>query len=260
MRHSRVTLLEALASIRTEEIRLRAMGLLSSPSFPSILAASTPATSPATPSPVVPSLVTATVGRGLHYTYCNEDGHVQQTCYKKKKDLRRGGRPPQGTGGSSSQRSSGASDSQELLTLLRRMAALAPSGSVGSAMQSSRERPPSTSSSGISPWILDFGASFHMTSDSTSLTSISPLAAPIIVQIADSTSLSVAGRGTLSNSSFHIPVVSHVPKLTIQFISAGQLTDHGCRVILDSDSCCVQDRRTGTLVGIGLCRHDSQRL
>jgi len=45
----------------------------------------------------------------------------------------------------------------------------------------------------------------------------------------------------------------------MQLISAGQLTDHGCRVILDSDSCCIQDR-TVLLVGTGPRRRDSQRL
>ena len=60
--------------------------------------------------------------------------------------------------------------------------------------------------------------------------------------------------------SFHVPAVSYVPKLTMQLISAGQLTDHGCRVILDSDSCCIQDRITGLLVGTGPRRRDSQRL
>ena len=99
-----------------------------------------------------------------------------------------------------------------------------------------------------------------MSSDSTCLTSIRPLAAPITVQTTDGTPLSVAGRGTLSNSSFHVPAVSYVPKLTMQLISAGQLTDHGCRVILDSDSCCVQDRHTGALVGSGPRRLNSQRL
>jgi len=43
-------------------------------------------------------------------------------------------------------------------------------------------------------------------------------------------------------------------------MSAGQITDHGCRIILESDSCCVQDLHTGLLVGTGPRRHDSQRL
>src|SRR6185312_3048940 len=46
----------------------------------------------------------------------------------------------------------------------------------------------------------------------------------------------------------------------MQLMSAGQITDHGCRIILESDSCCVQDIRTGLLVGTGPRRHDSQLL
>ena len=46
----------------------------------------------------------------------------------------------------------------------------------------------------------------------------------------------------------------------MQLISAGQLTEHGCCVILDSDTCCIQDRITGLLVGTGPRRRDSQRL
>jgi len=46
----------------------------------------------------------------------------------------------------------------------------------------------------------------------------------------------------------------------MQLMSAGQITDHGCRIILESDSCCVQDLRTGLLVGTGPRRHDSQHL
>ena len=43
-------------------------------------------------------------------------------------------------------------------------------------------------------------------------------------------------------------------------VSAGQLTNHGCRVILDSDSCCFKDRIIGLLVCTGPRRCDSQRL
>jgi hypothetical protein len=46
----------------------------------------------------------------------------------------------------------------------------------------------------------------------------------------------------------------------MQLMFAGQITDHGCRIILESDSCCVQDIRMGFLVGTGPRRHDSQRL
>jgi hypothetical protein len=70
-----------------------------------------------------------------------------------------------------------------------------------------------------------------MTPDHTRLSSICSLSTPLTVQTADGSPLSVVGRGTLSSSSFHVPNVSYVPNLTMQLISAGQLTDHGCRVI-----------------------------
>jgi hypothetical protein len=109
------------------------------------------------------------------------------------------------------------------------------------------------------PWILDSGASFDMAPNSTRLSSICSPSISLTVQTTDGSPLSVVGRGTLSSSSFHVPNVSYVPDLTMQLISAGQLTDHGCRVILDSDSR-VQDLSTGLLVITDPRRRDSQRL
>jgi hypothetical protein len=61
--------------------------------------------------------------------------------------------------------------------------------------------------------------------------------------------LSVARQGTLSSDSFHVPNVSLVLDLTMQLMSAGQIADHDCRVILDPDVCYIQDRCTSHLVG-----------
>jgi hypothetical protein len=140
----------------------------------------------------------------------------------------------------------GSALKQELLTLFRRL-----------NVASSPLHPYRDTSS---QWFLDSGASFHMTPDSSQLSSLSSLNHPLVVQTADGTSLPVTGRGVLSTSSFHVPTVSHVPNLTMQLKSAGQITDHGCRIILELDSCCVQDIRTGLLVGIGPRCHDSQSL
>ena len=46
----------------------------------------------------------------------------------------------------------------------------------------------------------------------------------------------------------------------MNLFSIGQLTDYGCHVILDVDSCTIQDRHTKALVGAGPRRHDSQGL
>jgi hypothetical protein len=127
------------------------------------------------------------------------------------------------------------------------------------ASQSSTLGPPTAPSPGTYSWYLDSGASFHMTPHSTHLSSLRP-SRHCIVHTADGSSLSVTGQDTLSSDSFHVPDVSLVPDLTIQLMSAGQITDHDCRAILDPDVCYIQDRRTGHLVGTDPCRRDSQRL
>jgi hypothetical protein len=46
----------------------------------------------------------------------------------------------------------------------------------------------------------------------------------------------------------------------MQLMSAGQITDHDCRVILDPDVYYIQDHRTGHLIGTSPRRCHSQRL
>ena len=76
-------------------------------------------------------------------------------------------------------------------------------GTAGSVTDSpGTARPPPSTQSGMSPWYLDSGASFHMTSDSSLLSAIRSLISPVPVLTADGTSLSVSSRGTLSTSSF----------------------------------------------------------
>jgi hypothetical protein len=103
----------------------------------------------------------------------------------------------------------------------------------------------------MSPWYLYSGASFHMISASSILSALRSLVSPVCVITADGTSLPISSRGTLSTSFFSVPDVSHVPSLKMNIFSASQLTDSGCRVILDADSCAVQDRYTQALVGAG---------
>jgi hypothetical protein len=83
-----------------------------------------------------------------------------------------------------------------------------------------------------------------MTSDSSILSALCSLISPINVLTADGTSLPVSSQDTLSTSSFFVPDISHVPHLKMNLFSASQLTDSGCRVILDADSCAVQGHHT----------------
>jgi hypothetical protein len=99
-----------------------------------------------------------------------------------------------------------------------------------------------------------------MTPHSAHPSSLHPSYRHCIVHTTDGSPLSVARHGTLSSDSFYVPDVSLVPDLTMQLMSAGQITDHDCRVILYPDVCYIQDHHTGHLVGTGPHRCDSQRL
>jgi hypothetical protein len=155
--------------------------------------------------------------------------------------------------------------------LLRRLAASTSPGAAGivtqssaligsaTASQSSTLGPPIAPSLGTYSWYLDSGTSFHMTPHSAHLSSLRSYR-HCIVHTADRSPLSVAGQGTLSSDSFHVPDVSLVPALTMQLMSTGQIADHDCRVILDPNTCYIQDRHTGHLVDTGPHRHDSQCL
>ena len=89
----RISLMEALSEIRAEETRLRGAGLLE---VPSVLAARVPAMPLSTPTPsrssALPLLPTPTCGQGRprpHCGYYNHDGHVESSCFTKKKHLRK---------------------------------------------------------------------------------------------------------------------------------------------------------------------------
>jgi hypothetical protein len=71
------------------------------------------------------------------------------------------------------------------------------------------------------------------------------------------TSLPVASCGALFTSCFYVPNILHVSHLTTIF-SAAPHTDSGCRVILDIDSCSIQDRRMKAMARACPRRHDSQ--
>jgi hypothetical protein len=155
--------------------------------------------------------------------------------------------------------------------LLHRLAVSTSSGAVGSVTQSSAPtgsattsqsfalKPPSAPSPSIDPWYLDSGAFYHMTPHSAHLFTLRPSYCHCTVHTTDGSPLSITGQGTLYSDSFHVPDVSLVPDLTMQLMSAGQITDHDCRIILDSDFCYIQDCRTGHLVGTGPRCRDSQR-
>jgi hypothetical protein len=75
----------------------------------------------------------------------------------------------------------------------------------------------------MSSWILDSGASFHMTHESTHLGPMSSFPSPMSIKIVDGTPLPIVSHGTLHTAQFYVPFVSHVSQLHLQLFSVGQI-------------------------------------
>jgi hypothetical protein len=118
-----------------------------------------------------------------------------------------------------------------------------------------------TSSAGAlsSSWVLDSGASF-VTSDQSRLASTTPVTEGTSVQTADGTLCHVTHKGSLSDPNFTVSNIFFVPKLSMDLLSVGQITDHNCFVGFDDSSCFVQDRHTRDVIGTGRRRKSSPRL
>jgi hypothetical protein len=271
--------MDALVEVRNEEVHLCDAGLLQSAI---VLAAHSSAgrSSSARPvapvplasPPVVPPAVRGESG-DLHCYHCGCDGHVEAFCYRNQKaQVHRSSQGTGATGSEESKRSSAGSETQEILMLFHRLVASTSTGVVGTVTQPSSLTGSATASqsSALGPhiapfpgtyyWYLDSDASFYMTTHSAHLSSLRPSYRHCIVHTVDGSSLSVAGHDTLSSDSFHVPDVFFIPDLTMQLMSAGQIADHDCHVILDPDVCYIQDHHNSHLVGTGPHHRDSHRL
>jgi hypothetical protein len=111
-----------------------------------------------------------------------------------------------------------------------------------------------------SAWVLDSGASFHVTSDQSKLASTTPVTDGASVQTADGTVCHITHKGSLSDPHFIVPNIFFVPELSMDLLSVGQITDHNCFVGFDDSSCFVQDLRTGEVIGTGRRRRAAPRL
>ena len=83
------------------------------------------------------------------------------------------------------------------------------------------------------PWIIDSGASDHMTNSSNMFESYSPCPGNKKVRIADGNFSPIAGKGLIKTSEgIDLKYVLHVPKLTCNLLSISKLSrDSNCCVI-----------------------------
>ena len=99
-----------------------------------------------------------------------------------------------------------------------------------------------------SEWVLDSGASHHMSPDSSSFTSVSSLSS-IPVMTADGTPMPLAGVGSVITPHLSLPNVYLIPNLKLNLASIGQICDSGDYLVMFfCFFCCVQDLQSQKLI------------
>ena len=91
--------------------------------------------------------------------------------------------------------------------------------------------PHNSSGMSHSEWVLDSGASHHMSPDSSSFTAVSPLSS-IHVMTADGTPMPLAGVGFVVTPHLSLLNVYLIPKLKLNLASIDQICDFGDYLII----------------------------
>ena len=102
-------------------------------------------------------------------------------------------------------------------------------------------------------WIVDSGASKHMTPDPTMFKTYKPMSGREKVQTADGSLCSIAGVGDVTcTPDLQLSSVLHVPNFTNNLLSVSQLVDDlNCVVSLSPTHVVLQEPKTGKVIGIG---------
>lgn len=101
------------------------------------------------------------------------------------------------------------------------------------------------------PWIVDSGASDHMTEDISILKNYRPCTSNSVVRIANGSFSPVAGTGSVQLSKdLHLYSVLYAPKLNCNLLTISQLTrDLNCVTKFYSNLCHFQEMDSGKVIG-----------
>ena len=90
-----------------------------------------------------------------------------------------------------------------------------------------------------------------MTSDESQFSNKAPLEHPITIYTANGTPMPVSHKGTISSPCLSLSDTFHIPKLSLNFLSVGQLCELGIDLLFTNHGVDVQDPRMGQVLGTG---------
>ncbi|CAN1225016.1 Retrovirus-related Pol polyprotein from transposon RE2 [Linum perenne] len=144
---------------------------------------------------------------------------------------------------------------EQILSLLKPQ--LANSGNPSGLMAHSGNLILTQTTQNFSPnWILDSGATNHMTNSSLQFITYSPDSGSHKIQVADGNFATIARKGNIRIlPEITLKNVLRVPKLSYNLLSTHKLTlDTNCLVIFYPFHCVIQDLNSGRVIGKGRLR------
>ncbi|KAA0054163.1 Cysteine-rich RLK (RECEPTOR-like protein kinase) 8 [Cucumis melo var. makuwa] len=104
---------------------------------------------------------------------------------------------------------------------------------------------------GTNPWILDSGATDHLTGFSEHFVTYTPCVGNEKIRITDGSLAPIAGKGQIVLfDGFSLQNVLHVPKLSYNLLSIGKITrELHCKATFLPKSVCFQDLNSGRTIG-----------
>ncbi|RVX16339.1 Retrovirus-related Pol polyprotein from transposon RE2 [Vitis vinifera] len=209
-----------------EPIRDQILGSSSVPSLDDVFASPPPGTR----------------GRGQrpHCTYCNKLGHTRDRCYQLH------GRPPR------TAHMAQSSDSP-LPQTPSSSASQTSQASIASVAQPGNASAYLTHTSSLGPWILDSGASDHLSGNKDLFSSITTTSDLPTVTLANGSQTVAKGIGlALPLPSLPLTSVLYTPECPFNLISISKITRTlNCSITFSDKFVTLQDRSTGKTIGIG---------
>ncbi|XP_073227024.1 uncharacterized protein [Cicer arietinum] len=191
--------------------------------------------------------------------HCKRQWHTRDTCWKlhgkplnwKKKERNEGHALQAGTSNQEKQSPSSPSPfTKEQLDQLYKLL----ESQTSSCSIAQRGNFPNTALLSVTPshtWIIDSGATDHMTGESSLFSSYSPCAGNHKIKIADGSLSAIAGKGSVILSpKLTLKDVLHVPNLSCNLLSITKLTkDINCQANFFHSHCTFKDLSTGKMIG-----------
>ena len=90
-----------------------------------------------------------------------------------------------------------------------------------------------------------------MTPDTSQFSDKAPLEHPIIIYIADGIPTPISHKGTISSPCLSLSDTFHIPNLSFNLLSVGQLCELGLDLLFTNHGVDVQDPQTGQVLRTG---------